>query len=63
MGSVQASVGGIPAQVLYAGPQPTFAGLDQVNLLLPKSLAGRGVVEVLLTADGKNANAVTVWIQ
>ncbi|MCZ2147077.1 MAG: hypothetical protein LC126_04815 [Bryobacterales bacterium] len=63
MGTVQAYVGGIPAQVLYAGPQPTLAGLDQVNLLLPKSLAGRGVVDIVLTADGKNANAVTVWIQ
>jgi uncharacterized protein (TIGR03437 family) len=26
----------------YAGPQTQFPGLDQVNILLPKSLAGSG---------------------
>ena len=40
-----------------------FAGLDQVNLLLPRSLAGRGDVDVALTVDGKAANIVRINIK
>ncbi len=38
-------------QVTYAGPQGEFIGLDQVNLLLPRSLAGKGEVRLSLKAD------------
>ncbi len=37
-----AKIGGVDAQVVFAGPQGEFAGLDQVNLRLPDGLAGRG---------------------
>ncbi|MDX2031498.1 MAG: SBBP repeat-containing protein [Blastocatellia bacterium] len=56
--SVAASIGGTSAQVLYAGPQADFAGLDQINLLLPASLAGRGDVTLDLSVGGKAANKV-----
>jgi uncharacterized protein (TIGR03437 family) len=46
--------------VLFAGAQGTLAGLDQVNVQLPRSLAGRGEVDVVLMADGKTANVVRV---
>ncbi|MBX3278612.1 MAG: hypothetical protein KF868_11475 [Acidobacteria bacterium] len=58
--AVSVSVGGLPAEVTYADAQPTFAGLDQVNVWLPRSLAGRGDVDVEVTADGKAANKVRV---
>lgn len=58
-----ASVGGVPLPVLYSGPQPTFPGLDQVNVVLPASLAGRGAVEIQLTVDGVRANPVTLVIR
>ena len=58
-----AKVGGENAGVEYAGPQGEFVGLDQVNVLLPRSLAGRGEVDVVLTVDGKTANTVTVNIK
>jgi uncharacterized protein (TIGR03437 family) len=61
--AVKVTVGGEAAQVLYADRQPEFAGLDQVNVLLPRSLAGRGEVEVRLEVDGKVANVVTVNIR
>jgi uncharacterized protein (TIGR03437 family) len=48
--------------VLYAGTQNLFAGLDQVNVLLPSSLAGKGTVEVQLTANGVAANAVQIVV-
>jgi uncharacterized protein (TIGR03437 family) len=52
-----------PAQITYAGPQPDFPGLDQVNILMPKSLAGAGFVNIVLTAAGIETNAVNVSIQ
>lgn len=57
---VRAEVGGQPAEVLYAGRQPAYAGLDQVNVRVPRTLAGRGEVPVALTVDGFGANTVTV---
>jgi subtilisin len=60
---VSVRVGGEAAAVLYAGPQGEFAGLDQVNVRLPRSLAGRGEMEVRLALDGKAANPVKVNIR
>jgi len=61
--AVGAQVGGAAVTVGYAGVQGDFIGLDQVNLLLPKSLAGRGEVDVTLTIDGQAANSVKVTIK
>jgi uncharacterized protein (TIGR03437 family) len=59
---VTATIGGQAADVLAAVAQGQFAGLDQVNVRLPRSLIGRGEVPVVLTVDGKAANQVTVSI-
>jgi uncharacterized protein (TIGR03437 family) len=61
--AVRVTVGGEPAEVLYAGLQLRYPGLDQLNVRLPRSLAGRGEVEVLLEVDGKAANPVTVSVR
>jgi uncharacterized protein (TIGR03437 family) len=42
--------------VTYAGTQGVFIGLDQVNVQLPASLAGRGDVPIILSVAGKQAN-------
>jgi uncharacterized protein (TIGR03437 family) len=63
LANVVAEIGGIPATVAYAGPQPQYAGLDQVNVYVPRSLAGAGEVPVVLTVDGVTANVVTVDIK
>jgi uncharacterized protein (TIGR03437 family) len=60
LAGVTAQVGGVSVPVEYAGAQGGYAGLDQVNLRLPRSLAGRGEVIVSLTVDGRQANAVKV---
>ena len=57
------SIGGALAQILYAGAQPQYPGLDQVNVVVPQSLAGAGEVPVLLTVEGQTANVVTLNIQ
>lgn len=61
--STQAQVGGVAVPIPYAGPQGTFLGLDQVNLLLPRTLQGRGGATIQLTADGRAANPLTIEIQ
>jgi uncharacterized protein (TIGR03437 family) len=61
--NVGVNVGGVTTPLLYAGVQPTIAGLDQINVRLPRALAGRGEVDVVVTADGKTANTVRVAIR
>jgi uncharacterized protein (TIGR03437 family) len=63
LANVTANINGTNVQVLYAGPQPGFEGLDQVNLALPVSLSGSGEVNIVLTVDGQISNVVTVNIQ
>jgi uncharacterized protein (TIGR03437 family) len=57
------ALGGKPLQVIYAGAQSTFAGLDQVNVLLNRSLIGSGELGLQLTVDGVAANPVVVSIK
>jgi len=62
--NVTVTVGNVSVPVLFSGPAPLYAGLDQVNIgPLPSSLAGQGSVNIVLTADGQAANTVTVPIQ
>jgi len=63
LAAVNARAGDAPAEVLYAGPQGEFAGLDQVNVRLPRSLAGRGELDVVLAVDGKTANPVRIRVK
>jgi uncharacterized protein (TIGR03437 family) len=58
-----AQVGASVVEVLYAGVQPDFAGLDQINLRLPKSLMGSGEVNIIVSVDGLEANPVKVNIK
>ncbi len=60
--NVSVTFNGVAGQVVYAGPQQT-PGLDQVNVLIPTSLAGKGNIAVQLTAGGIAANTVQVTIQ
>jgi uncharacterized protein (TIGR03437 family) len=45
----EAEVGNVDESASYVGPQNQFPGLDQINFLVPKSLAGRGSTSVLLS--------------
>ena len=58
------TAGGQKVPVLSASAQGEFAGLDQVNIgPLPRSLAGRGEIDIVLTVDGVAANKVIVNIR
>jgi uncharacterized protein (TIGR03437 family) len=63
LGAVSVRIGGVDAEVLYAGPQGSFVGLDQLNVSLPRSLAGRGEVELVVLVDGQEANKLKVAIE
>lgn len=63
LSAVTATVGGVDVPVTYAGPQLQLTGLDQFNLQLPRTLIGRGEVDVVVTVDGKTANTVRVAIR
>jgi uncharacterized protein (TIGR03437 family) len=56
-------IGGTDVQLLFAGAQPGFAGLDQVNVRLARSLAGRGEMDVALTIGGSAANIVRIAVK
>jgi uncharacterized protein (TIGR03437 family) len=57
------SIGGVSVEVLYAGAQGDFVGLDQVNARLPRSLIGRGEVDVAVRVEDKAANQVKINIK
>jgi len=63
LGMVKVKVGDLELPVEFAGPQNDFAGLDQLNAPLPRSLQGRGEAPVSCTVDGQTTNAVTVTIK
>ena len=61
--AVSVRIGLTAYPVDYAGMQGAFVGLDQINLLLPKSLAGSGEVDLSVTVDGKISNTVKINIK
>ena len=63
LSSVVCTIGETTARVLSAGPQSQYPGLDQVNVMIPQSLAGSGELEVRLTIAGHVANPVRVTIR
>jgi uncharacterized protein (TIGR03437 family) len=61
--SAVVNVQGVGTTVSYAGSQQQYPGLDQVDVLLPQSLAGSGLVSVVLTVAGTPANTVYVTVR
>ena len=56
-------VGGQPAQVPFAGLAPGFAGLYQVNAIVPSGIAPDANVPVVITVGGISSSPVTVAIE
>lgn len=55
--NLKVRLGGVEVAPMYAGPQNSFAGLDQVNLQIPSNAPG-GVVDLMVSADGMTSNIV-----
>jgi uncharacterized protein (TIGR03437 family) len=62
-GAIEVTIGGELAQVLGIAAQPQYAGLDQMNVIIPRSLIGKGEAEVVVKLGGKTLNTVTVTIE
>jgi len=50
--NVGGPVGGVDLEVMYAGPQLQFEGVDQINVRMPRSLIGKGDANITLMVDG-----------
>jgi len=61
--AVSATIGGTPSPFVATAAAPNFIGLEQANILIPRSLIGSGLVNVVFTANGKPANAVQINIK
>jgi len=57
------TVNGVAGTVVYLGPQGSVPGLDQINVLLPASLAGAGNANVQLSVGTVASNQVQITIQ
>jgi uncharacterized protein (TIGR03437 family) len=60
--AITATIGGVSVTPAFA-VQPQYPGMDQVNLPIDRSLAGRGEVDVVLTVDGAAANTVKINVK
>lgn len=63
LGAVSATIGGVNAPVDFAAAQGDLAGLDQANIRIPKTLGGRGLVNLNFIVDSKAANTVQLNIK
>ncbi|MBS1791411.1 MAG: NF038122 family metalloprotease [Acidobacteria bacterium] len=63
LSAINIKVGDVETAALYAGPQGVYAGLDQLNLRIPRALAGRGEVDVAVAMNGAEANRVKIRIK
>jgi uncharacterized protein (TIGR03437 family) len=60
---VLASIGGLPAEVSFAGLAPGFTGVYQVNLKIPAGVTPGPQVKLVLLQDGAASNEVTLAVQ
>ena len=63
LSGVDVTIGGVRVPAEYAGEVAGLVGLDQLNFTVPRSLAGRGLVDVVVSAAGAASNTVQVRIK
>jgi len=61
--AVSASIGGAPAQVMFAGLAPGFVGLGQINITVPNEAAPGTTVPVAIQVGGQTSKAATISIR
>jgi uncharacterized protein (TIGR03437 family) len=58
---IQVTVQGLAAQVLYDGVQPTYPGIDQINLQLPNYTLPAGTNSVTVQISAPSANQTITY--
>jgi uncharacterized protein (TIGR03437 family) len=60
---VTLAVGGVTAQLLYAGRAPAFIGLMQINAVVPGGFVPAGPAALTLTVGAATSPLITIWLQ
>jgi len=60
---VTVTIGGVEAQLLFAGLAPRFAGLYQVNVFVPAGVTPGDAVPVVITVAGQSSPPVTIAVR
>ncbi|MEI9811733.1 MAG: hypothetical protein WDO18_03260 [Acidobacteriota bacterium] len=61
--AVTCTVGTQTLTPVYAGAQPSFPGLDQINVVIPASVKAPGQIAVTCKANGQISNSVFIALQ
>ncbi|MDX2034195.1 MAG: DUF1800 family protein [Blastocatellia bacterium] len=61
LSAVRVTIGGVNAETQFAGPQGVFAGLDQLNVRIPREVPG-GEMDVVMSIDGASSNPVRIAV-
>jgi uncharacterized protein (TIGR03437 family) len=56
------TIGGMPAEVMWFGNAPGYAGLQQINITLPAGIAGVGRAPVMVTSNGQASNVTSMHV-
>jgi len=62
-GTVSATVGGVNAQVIFAGLAPGLVGAGQVNILLPPESGAGADVPVVIAVDGQKSRPAAISVR
>jgi len=61
--AITVNIGGQPAEVLFTGLTPGFAGLYQINATVPAGIAAGNAVRVIVTAGGLSSVPATIAVR
>ncbi len=59
----EVTIGGLPAQVVFSGLAPGFAGLDQINVVVPQGVEAGDEVELKITMPNGATTSALIAIQ
>ncbi|MCI0388156.1 MAG: CAP domain-containing protein [Acidobacteria bacterium] len=62
MNAVLVTIGGLALSADYLGAHAQLEGVEQVNVKMPQTLRGRGIVDVVITVDGHPSNIAKINI-
>ncbi len=57
------TIGGVTAQVLFSGIAPGYAGLWQINAVVPQNVTAGNAVPLTVTSGGVASNTVTIAVK